>query len=159
MAYFANTYKTWFQDETLVFPEHQKFSKSIKNPLRKLEKCETFSKNPMMMTICVDLYWYSFVFTMQINIFLPKYTFQMKIWANASHFPNFLNDFFIDFPNFWCSGKRRVSSWNQVLYIILFTKYAVKCEFSPVLFFFLIQCRFTYDPETKLRNLLKYRMA
>ena len=100
MAYFANTYKTWFQDETLVFPEHQKISKSIKNPLRKLEKCETFSKNPMMMTICVDLYWYSFVFTMQINIFLPKYTFQMKIWANASHFFQFSQCFFYRFSKF-----------------------------------------------------------
>ena len=136
----------------LLFPEHQKFWKSIKNPLRKLKKCETFSKNPMMMTICVDLYWYSFVFTMQINIFLPKYTFQMKIWANASHFFNFLNDFLWIFQIVGVleRGESRLEIELHI-YLRNMTSSASSLRFS----FF---CLFNADLETKLRNLPKYNI-
>ena len=56
----------------------------------------------------------------------------------------YLSGFFMDFQNFWCSGKRKFSSLYQVL--CLFMKYSAMCPFrSRSVFFpsdFLIYCGF-----------------
>ena len=41
-GYFINRHNTYCDELHFLFPEHQKISKSIKNPLRKLIKCEKF---------------------------------------------------------------------------------------------------------------------
>ena len=43
--YFVNRCKTPFQDDTLLFPEHQNFWNFIKNPLRKLKNMKYFPEN------------------------------------------------------------------------------------------------------------------
>ena len=123
-AYFINKSRIRINKEHLLFPENQKFWKFIKNPLRKLKKCEIFpqlfdwkvyfGRNVLIYIVNTKGNQYK---SMQIIIIT-------EILENISHFFNFLNDFFMNFQNFWCSGKSRCPLLIRIQY--LFTKYFSK---------------------------------
>ena len=72
---------------------------------------------------------------------LDKFWKKYQNLENISHFFTFWDGFFIDFQNFWCSGKRRCPLLIRILY--LFMKYSSKCAFcawKPVRSFFMLIC-------------------
>ena len=135
-TYFVNKYRIRINKGHLLFTEHQKIWKSIKNPSQKVKNCEIFSR-----------FWRFLLHFQKFRNF--EWEILLKFWqkcgnyenfgksacfsGNISHFPTFWDGFFMDFQNFWCSVKRRCPLLIRILY--LFTKYSSKYAFSAVLFF------------------------
>ena len=144
-AHFINRYRILINKGHLLFTEHQKFWKSIKNSSQKVKKCEIFSrfwtfsehfrKNLDFENVdrnfdrkCWSKFWPKFQSIFSRFIFATFF----KIWKYFTFF-TFWDGFFMNFQNFWCSGKRRSSLLIRIQY--LFMKYSSKFAFSAVLFF------------------------
>ena len=104
-AHFINRYRILINKGHLLFTEHQKFWKSIKNPSQKVKKCEIFSrfwKNVLIYIVNVLIYIVNTkgnqYKSMQIIIITEK---------NGKYFTffQFSQWFFYDFSKFWMFWK------------------------------------------------------
>ena len=91
---FVNRYRIRINKGHLLFTEHQKFWKSIKNPSQKVKKCEIFSrfwKNLLIYIVNVLIY---IVNTKKCVDLHSKYEGKsIQIYANHHHHRNFRKHF------------------------------------------------------------------
>ena len=122
-TYFVNTYKILSNKGHLLFTEHQKFWKSIKNPFQKVTKCEIFSLKNKLKTN--DFAWISHVFVIS-RIFC--------LISLVKRTANFEDDFFGNFKiSKLIFDKKFSSDWHnsKSLFISNLTKNVILQSYLP----------------------------
>ena len=115
-AYFVNKHNTLWKELTFLFPEHQKFSKSIKKSPRKLKKSEkhlknleffeNFRKSRFFQKISIENRIEKIEIFENFRYFLKNHDF----FENFSDFFIFWDGFFMDFIFFDV-----LESWSSAL--------------------------------------------
>ena len=82
-----------------------------------------WEKRKNLIFLNILKFWKFSIFVIFFSIFeILDFSKKMKNFKTFSYFFIFLNEIFIDFNNFWCSEKLKLSSLQKV--VCLFMKYA-----------------------------------